>query len=66
MIVIEVDAIDKCIQLCASVDERLIHKALREAGLKDWEVERISYDDDVMLFILRDPKVSSGYDLTGA
>lgn len=54
------------IQLCASVDERLVHRALREAGLKNWEVEQISYDDDVMLFMLRDPKISSGYDLTGA
>lgn len=43
-------------------DERIISRTLREIGLVGWTVEHVSYDDDLMLFILKDEAVSRAYD----
>lgn len=37
--------------------------ALRHAGL-DWDLEKVSYDDDIALFLLYDPHVSHAFDLS--
>lgn len=38
--------------------------ALREVNLVDWDVEPISYDDDIALFLLYDPLISRALDLS--
>lgn len=50
----------------AQMDEGVVHRALRDCGLVDWDVEKVSYDDDVALFILRDASRSRAFDLTDA
>lgn len=47
-----------------SVDERIVSRTLRNIGLTNWTVERISFDDDIVLFILTDDTVSRAYDFT--
>lgn len=37
--------------------------ALRHASL-DWDLEKVSYDDDIALFLLYDPHVSHAFDLS--
>lgn len=37
--------------------------ALRHAGL-DWDLEQVSYDDDIALFLLYDPHFSRAFDLS--
>lgn len=49
----------------ASVDERVISHALRNAGFADWSVERVDTADDILLFILKDEAVSHAYDFSG-
>lgn len=51
------------IAVCASVDKGVIYRALRDAGMRDWEVERISYDDDILLFLIFDPNSPNFFDL---
>lgn len=41
-----------------------VTRALREVNLVDWEVEPISYDDDIALFLLYDPLISRALDLS--
>ena len=48
-----------------TVDERVISRTLREAGLVGWVVERMSYDDDLVLFLLKDETVSRAFDFSG-
>jgi hypothetical protein len=55
----------RLISKIASVDERVISRTLRDVGLIDWRVERVNYDDDLVLFILRDETVSRAYNLVG-
>ena len=43
-----------------------VTRALREVNLVDWEVEPISYDDDIALFLLYDPLISRALDLSRA
>ena len=50
----------------SSVDERIISRVLRESGIVGWKVERISFDDDVVLFILKDESISRAYDFSEA
>jgi hypothetical protein len=46
------------------IDERLISYTLREIGLIDWTVKRVNYDDDIILFILNDEKISRAYNFS--
>ena len=46
------------------MDEGAVYRALRDCGLVGWDVERVSYDDDVALFVLRDAARSRAFDLT--
>ncbi|AFM43399.1 hypothetical protein Desaci_4560 [Desulfosporosinus acidiphilus SJ4] len=48
-----------------SVDERIISRVLRESGIIGWSVNRVSFDDDLVLFILKDETVSQAYDFSG-
>lgn len=48
------------------VDERVISWTLRKIGLVGWTVERVNYDDDLLLFILKDETVSRAFDFSGA
>lgn len=48
-----------------AADERIISRTLRDIGLIGWTVERMSYDDDLMLFILKDETVSHAFDFSG-
>jgi len=48
----------------ASINEREISWRLTEAGYRDWEVERISNDESLIIFILRDTTNSKAYDFT--
>ena len=48
-----------------SVDEKIISRTVRETGLNNWTVERVNYDDDVFLFILKDETVSRAFDFSG-
>lgn len=41
-----------------------VTRALREVNLVDWDVEPISYDDDIALFLLYDPLISRALDLS--
>ena len=47
-----------------SVDERIISRVLRNIGLTNWTVERVSFDDDLVLFVLQDEQVSRAYDFS--
>lgn len=47
-------------------DERIISRVLREIGMINWTVERVSYDDDLVLFVLQDEQASRAYDFTPA
>jgi len=47
------------------IDGRIISQVIREIGKSDWTVERVDYEDDIMLFILSDEKYSKAYDFGG-
>ena len=47
------------------IDERIISRVLRESGITGWTVKRVSEDDDIVMFILKDETVSRAYDFTG-
>ena len=44
------------------IDERVISHTLREVGLVGWAVERINYDDDLVLFVLKNETFSKALD----
>lgn len=46
------------------VDERIISRVIRESGITGYTVERVSFDDDLVLFVLRDEIISRAYDFT--
>ncbi len=46
-------------------DVRIISRTLREIGLVNWTVEQVSYDDDLVLFLLKDETVSCAFDFSG-
>jgi len=47
------------------VDEGVVSHTLRQIGLENWEVERVSYDDDLILFVLKDETISNAYNFCG-
>jgi len=48
-----------------AVDERVISRVLRESGIINWTVQRVSFDDDLILFVLKNETVSHAYDFSG-
>ncbi|OUO89548.1 hypothetical protein B5F40_10605 [Gordonibacter sp. An230] len=46
------------------MDEGAVHRALRDCGFVGWDVEKVSYDDDVALFILHDASRSRAFNLS--
>jgi hypothetical protein len=48
-----------------SVNERIISRTLREIGFIGWAVERVNYDDDIVLFSLKNEAISLAYDFCG-
>jgi len=47
------------------VDERVVSHVLREVGIINYIVERVSYDDDLVLFVLKDETKSNAYNFCG-
>jgi hypothetical protein len=49
------------------VDEKVIKRILRDTDIRyiNWNVERVSFDDDVVLYILTDSEKTNAYDFSG-
>ncbi|WP_310604207.1 hypothetical protein [Anaerosporobacter sp.] len=58
-----IDPSPQQVEYLRKIDTKIIHNVLRKMNLINWDIERISFDDDVILFRLRDSTVSMAYDL---